>query len=120
MTAGSCRLCRAYCDWVIDPGACVDRACPNLYAYDDAAGRRVIGCLERIYEAELDLGVLERVRREARGRLGGLRAARRPLPLCDARVERAYTGRLPVVGCLNPEFAEPHVGPAFRVSVRPG
>jgi hypothetical protein len=114
--SGSCRLCRAYCDWVVEPGGCVDRGCPSLYAYDDAGGRRIIGCVERVFTAELDLAVMERVRAAAPDRrFGGLRAARRPLPVCRAEVQRAYVRRLPVIGCVNPEFAEPHDGPAFRV-----
>ena len=115
MTSGSCRLCRAYCDWVVDPGGCIDTGCASLYAYDDSDGRRIVGCVERVFAAELDLTVVGRIRAAEGGRFGMLRAARRPLPVCRAGVERAYTRRLPVIGCINPEFAEPHDGPAFRV-----
>ncbi len=117
--SGSCRLCRVYCDWTIDPGGCVDGACPNLYAYDDAAGRRVVGCVERVFTAEIDLAVLTRVREANGGRFGPLRAARRPLPVCRSAVERAYVSRLPPAGCVNPEFAEPTEGEPFRVTAVP-
>jgi hypothetical protein len=117
--SGSCRLCRVYCDWTIDPAGCVDSACPNLYAYDDAAGRRVVGCVERVFTTEIDLEVLARIREAHGGRFGPLRAARRPLPLCRSAVERAYGDRVPAAGCLNPEFAEPTEGEPFRVTASP-
>ena len=117
-TGGSCRLCRAYCDWTIDPSACVDAGCPNLYAYDDQAGRRIVGCVERVFSAEIDLEVFERIREANRGRFGLLRADRRPLPICRASVEVAYGDRLPPVGCVNPEFAEPVDGEPFRITAR--
>lgn len=117
-TAGSCRLCRAYCDWTIDPSACVDTGCPNLYAYDDAAGRRIVGCVERVFSAEIDLEVFQLIREANRGRFGLLRADRRPLPVCRASVERAYADRLPPIGCVNPEFAEPVDGEPFRITAR--
>ena len=60
----------------------------------------------------------ERVRESNRGRFGLLRADRRPLPLCRASVERAYADRLPLIGCVNPEFAEPVDGEPFRVTAR--
>jgi hypothetical protein len=113
---GTCRLCRAYCDWVVDPTACVDRACPNLYAFDDPSGRRVVGCLERVFAAEIDLDAFTRIRDAHGGRFGVLRATRRPLPVCAAGVERAYPRRLGPAGCINPEFAEPHDRPAFTVT----
>jgi hypothetical protein len=111
-------MCRAYCDWTVDPTACVDAACPNLYAYDDERGRRIVGCVERVFTAEIDLEVFERVRESNRGRFGLLRAGRRPLPICRASVERAYADRLPPVGCVNPEFAEPVDGEPFRITAR--
>ena len=113
---GSCRLCRVYCDWVIEPDGCQAIGCPNLYAYDDVEGRRVIGCVAGVFRAELDRDAMERVRAEQGGRFGALRAVRRPLPVCRAAVERAYPARLEAIGCVNPEFAEAHAGPAFRVS----
>ncbi len=93
-------------------------ACPNLYAYDDERGRRIVGCVERVFTAEIDLEVFERVRESNRGRFGLLRAGRRPLPICRASVERAYADRLPPVGCVNPEFAEPVDGEPFRITAR--
>lgn len=102
----------------MEPAGCVDQGCTNLYAYDDASGRRIVGCLAGVLPAELDLETFERVRAEAGGRLGGLRAARRPLPICHAYVQTTYPARLGPAGCLNPEFAEAHVGDPFRVTRR--
>ncbi len=116
MGEGSCRYCRVYCDWVIDPAGCEDTGCANLYGYDDSEGNRVLGCLAGVFRAELDQRTLAQVRAENGGRFGALRAVRRPLPICRAVVERAYPARLEAVGCLNPEFAEAHAGPAFRVT----
>ena len=95
---GSCRLCRAYCDWTVDPTACVDTACPNLYAYDDERGRRIVGCVERVFTAEIDLDVFQRVRERT---AAGSACSRRPPAAPDlpgvggARLRRpAATGRL--------------------------
>ncbi len=115
-SVGSCRLCRAYCDWVIDPVVCIETPCPNLYAYDDLAGRRIVGCVERVFDAELDLEAFEDARRASKTTLPGLRAVRRPLPVCGSRVLMTYERRLPEAGCVNPEFAEPTSGETIRVT----
>ena len=111
----SCRTCRVYCDWVIEPVGCL--GCDRLYAYDGASGRRWVGCLERVFDAEVDLTVLEESAR-SRGRFGALRAARVPLERCHGSVEQAYPRRRPAIGCVRPEFAEPPGHGAFAVSLR--
>jgi hypothetical protein len=111
---GSCRRCRVYCDWVVEPTGCL--GCPSLYAYDARDGRRYAGCLERVHAAEIDLRVLEEAGAEGR-RFGGIRCARRPLERCDAVVEAAYPHRLPELGCVNPEFREPPGGAPIIVTV---
>ncbi len=109
----SCRRCRVYCDWVIDPVGCL--GCDRLYAYDTKDGRRYAGCVERIYAAEVDLAVLEQCAADEQ-HFGGIRAARVPLPICHAAVEATYPRRLPALGCVNPEFHEPPGGGAFVVT----
>ena len=49
-----CRRCSIHCDKVVYPSACVASACPFLYAYREW-GRTYIGCMQKIYGAEIDL-----------------------------------------------------------------
>lgn len=111
----SCRTCRVYCDWVIEPIGCL--GCDRLYAYDGANGRRWVGCLERVFDAEIDLRALEEVATRGEA-FGALRAARVPLERCRGSVEQAYPRRRPAIGCVRPEFAEPPGRDAFAVSLR--
>ena len=115
----SCRRCRVYCDWTVDPSACVARSCSNLYAYDGPDGRRWVGCLERVFAADVELAPLVEAVAERR-RFGSLRCSRAPLEICPAGVERAYERREPALGCVNPEFAEPPGGDSFRVVAADG
>ena len=109
-----CRSCRVCCDRVVYPSACLERACPNLYCYSDADGRRFVGCLERVFTSELDLDLLEAA--TAGSGFGALRCAGEPLPICRTDVDRAYARRAGDLGCVNPEFFELPVGrPTFRV-----
>ncbi|HEX6700030.1 MAG TPA: hypothetical protein VF101_04800 [Gaiellaceae bacterium] len=109
-----CRQCEVRCDKVVYPAACVERGCPFLYAYEEH-GRTFIGCMQKVYGAEIDLELL--VAAEARdGGFGAIRALRRPLPMCRAEVEACYESRSGELGCVNPEFLELPVGqPTFRV-----
>ena len=111
----SCRRCRVYCDWVVDPLGCL--GCSRLCAYDAKDGGRYVGCVEGVHLAELALQVLESCVEEGRT-YGGNRAARVPLPICAARVDSAYPQRIPEIGCVNPEFHEPPGGGAFTIGVR--
>ena len=93
-----------HCDKVVYPGACVDRACPFVYAYQEW-GRTYVGCMQKVYAVEIDLELLD----EARGRKGGfgaVRAMRQPLPMCRAEVSSCYQHRADERGCVNPEFFE--------------
>jgi hypothetical protein len=112
-----CRRCAVHCDKVVYPGACVDRACPFLYAYEEW-GRTYIGCMQKVYDVEIDLEVLQ----EAQGRRGGfgaVRTKRHPLPMCRAEVASCYENRFGELGCVNPEFYElPVDRPSFRVFAR--
>ena len=115
-----CRRCDVHCDKVVYPGACVARACPFLYAFEEV-GRTYVGCMQKVYAVEIDLGLLKDAEARAPG-FGAVRANRNPLPMCRAEVESTYAGRSEGLGCVNPEVSELPVGePSFRVfaQVRP-
>ncbi|HSK15485.1 MAG TPA: hypothetical protein VK915_04895 [Gaiellaceae bacterium] len=96
------------------PAACVERACPFLYAYEEW-GRTYVGCMQKVYAVEIDLEILEQAR-ERRDGFGAVRAVRQPLPMCRAEVSSCYEHRSDERGCVNPEFFElPHGKPSFRV-----
>jgi hypothetical protein len=112
-----CRNCDVHCDKVVYPSACIERACPFLYAYE-AWGHTWIGCMQKVYECELDLAVLQETEtaQARRGGFGAIRAKRRPLPMCRVEVDECYESRGDELGCRNPEFRELPVGrPTFRV-----
>src|SRR5262245_57140773 len=44
-----CRRCGVHCDKIVYPAACIDRACPFVYAYEEF-GHTYIGCMQKIYE----------------------------------------------------------------------
>ena len=114
-----CRRCEVHCDKVVYPGACVERACPFLYAYQEW-GRTYIGCMQKVFDVEIDFDLLTMC--EASGGFGAIKAKRSPLPMCRVEVERTYDGRTGELGCLNPEFSELPVGePTFRIfaQIRP-
>ena len=109
-----CRRCEVHCDKVVYPSACVDRACPFVYAFQEF-GHTYIGCMQKVYGAEIDLEMLREAERRRDG-FGAMRATRAPLPMCRVEVEECYgaerTGEL---GCVNPEFHELPVGrPTFK------
>lgn len=112
-----CRRCEVHCDKVVYPAACLQRSCPFLYAYEEF-GHTYIGCLQKVYECEIDLHLL-RAAEQARPGFGPVRAVRRPLPMCRAEVISCYEHRRLELGCRNPEFFELPVGqPTFRVVSR--
>ena len=112
-----CRRCGVVCQKVVRPAECVERSCPFLYAYD-AFGSTYVGCTRGVFTSAIDLDILTRSRRRRHG-FGAVRAARDPLALCPAGVERAYENRGDPMGCVNPEFHElPSAGAAFRVIAR--
>jgi hypothetical protein len=109
-----CRRCDVHCDKVVYPGACLERSCPFVYAYE-AFGHTYIGCMQKVYEVEIDVDLLAEMERRRAG-FGAIRAKRRPLPMCKAEVEQTYAARAEEIGCVNPEFSELPVGkPTFRV-----
>jgi hypothetical protein len=106
-----------HCDKVVYPSACLDRSCPFVYAYEEF-GHTYIGCMQKVYDVEIDLDLLREAERRREG-FGAIRAARKPLPMCRAEVDRCYDGRDGELGCVNPEFSElPRGEPTFKVFAR--
>ena len=109
-----CRRCEVHCDKVVYPSACVARACPFLYAFEDH-GHTYIGCMQMVYGVEIDLDLLRAAEAKSEG-FGAIKARRKTLPMCRTEVESCYGGRTDELGCVNPEFWELPVGrPTFRV-----
>ena len=109
-----CRRCEVHCDKVVYPGACIERACAFVYAYE-AFGHTYMGCMQRVFDVEIDLDLL-RAAEARRGGFGAVVARKAPLPMCHAEVEPCYEQRSDEVGCRNPEFYEmPVASPSFRV-----
>jgi hypothetical protein len=109
-----CRRCGVLCDKVVYPGACVERACPFVYAYE-AWGHTYMGCMQKVFAVEIDLDLLQAAQQRREG-FGAVRARRAPLPMCRSEVSACYEHRQDEVGCRNPEFFEvPQERPSFRV-----
>jgi hypothetical protein len=118
----SCRRCEVHCDKVVYPAACIERDCPFLYAYE-AWGHTWVGCMQKVFECELDLDLVRAAERGrgSRGGFGAIAAKRRPLPMCRVEVDECYGHRSDELGCVNPEFRELPLGrPTFRVFAQLG
>src|SRR5579885_1670811 len=90
----TCRRCEVHCDKVVYPGACLARGCPFVYSYE-GWGHTYVGCMQKVYDVEIDLDMLRAAERRQPG-FGAILAKRQP--------------------CINPEFGELPVGePTFRV-----
>ncbi len=112
-----CRRCGVHCDKVVYPAACIDRACPFLYAFREH-GHTYVGCMQKVYSVEIDLDLL-RAAEETRPGFGAVKSVRKPLPMCRVEVEGCYENRSDSLGCINPEFFElPRERPSFRVFAR--
>jgi hypothetical protein len=112
-----CRRCEVHCDKVVYPGACVERACPFVYAYE-AFGHTYMGCMQKVFKVEIDLDLLREAESGREG-FGAVKAVRTPLPMCRAEVSACYGHRADEVGCRNPEFHEfARAQPSFRVIAR--
>lgn len=112
-----CRRCAVHCEKVVRPASCLERSCPFVYAYEEH-GHTYMGCLQKVFEAEIDVEMLAAAERTREG-FGAVRALRRPLPMCDAAVQSTFSQRESELGCVNPEFGElPEGSPTFRVFAR--
>jgi hypothetical protein len=101
--AGECRQCRSFCDKLIEPAGCLEMGCPYLYTYEEAAtGRRFMGCLNKVFNAEIDLDLF--ILAENAGGYGGIKMTGDALPQCQFSVERAYEGEGPAYECVNRRF----------------
>jgi hypothetical protein len=99
--ANECRRCSTFCDRVIAPATCVANECPNLYAYDDPlSGRRYMGCVQKVFSAEVDVELFREAERTRPG-FGTVRMTNPPLARCRFSVERAHEGE---DGCVNRRF----------------
>jgi len=109
-----CARCEVHCAKVVYPGACIERSCPFVYAYE-AFGHTYIGCMQKVYDVELDLDLVHELEARRDG-FGAVVARRAPLPMCRVEVSSCYEGRADDVGCRNPEFFElPVERASFRV-----
>jgi hypothetical protein len=110
----ACRRCEVHCDKVVHPGSCVGRACTFVYSYE-AFGHTYMGCMQRVFDVEIDLDLLQAAERRREG-FGAVVARRTPLPICHSEVSSCYEQRGDDVGCRNPEFFEmPTEAQGFRV-----
>ena len=101
-----CKGCAVHCEKVVYPAACLERSCPFVYAYEEH-GRTFMGCLQKVFEAEIDVEMLTAAERTREG-FGAVRALRGPLPHRES-----------ALGCINPAFgALPAGSPTFRVFAR--
>ena len=88
-------------------------ACPFVYAYE-AWGHTYVGCMQKVYDVEIDLDP-PRAGRGGAGGFGAVRACRAPLPMCEVEVVGTYH-REDELGCRIPEFHElPRERATFRV-----
>ena len=85
-----CRRCGVHCDKIVYPAACLDRACPFVYAYEEF-GHTYIGCMQKVYEVEIDVDLLRRPS-AARG-IRRVRSSGQPLPMCRVEIEETYHSR---------------------------
>jgi hypothetical protein len=112
-----CRRCDVHCDKVVYPSACIERACPFAYVYQEH-GHTYMGCMQKVFGVEIDLDMLNAAEAHRDG-FGAVKAIRNPLPMCRAEVEPCYEHRGGELGCVNPEFHElPAGSPTFRVIAR--
>ncbi|MFM9043270.1 MAG: hypothetical protein ACKOPI_03870 [bacterium] len=101
--AGECRECNSFCDKLVDPSGCIAMGCRYLYSYrDEVSGSSYMGCLQRVFGAEIDLGLFEEA--EAGKGFGGIKMQGPPLPHCQFSVERSYESDGPGYECTNKRF----------------
>src|SRR5712691_8097641 len=79
-----CRRCGVHCDKVVYPGACLERGCPFLYAYEEF-GHTYVGCLQKVFDVEIDLDLLCEAERTRAG-FGAVRTTAPALPMCHVEV----------------------------------
>lgn len=99
-----CRQCCGFCDRVVHPAGCIESGCEYLYLYDDEdTGTRFMGCMNKVFRAEIDVAVFEAAQRTRHG-FGGVKMTGVPLERCRSSVEKAYDGAGEPFVCVNPGF----------------
>ena len=102
------------------PGSCVERACAFVYAYE-AFGHTYMGCMQRVFDVEIDLDLLRAAeRRRERLRCGrGAQGPAADVPRRGRVVLRAARrrGRLPQSRVLRDAGREPEL-PRLRAARR--
>jgi hypothetical protein len=102
-SSGECRQCSTFCDRMVEPRGCLEMRCRYLYSYlDPLSGGRYMGCMRKVFRAEIDMSHFEAAERGAG--YGGIKMTGEPLPQCQYRVEPAYEGGGPGHECVNPRF----------------
>ena len=102
--ATECRQCCSFCDKTIEPRGCIEANCPFLYTYEDErSGRSYMGCLQKVFDAEIDVEIFQHAERTRAG-YGGVKAKREPMPMCPFSVDRSYEGTGAAFDCVNPRF----------------
>lgn len=96
-------MCAVRCERIVYPAACVQAACPRLYGYEEG-GVTWLGCVEKVFTAEIDSDRLREIEAESPG-FGALRAERPLLPICAAAIDPTFPHRAEGE-CRNPAFAE--------------
>lgn len=117
LVAGSCRQCPVSCERVVQPAGCVESGCSRLYSYE-RDGSTWMGCLEGVYQVEIEVDGFRRLQRTAAG-FGALRASREPLGICRSAVERTFEHR-GAATCVNPDFLLSSAGEYVVTSTRLG
>jgi hypothetical protein len=100
---GACGQCAVRCERLVYPAGCQESGCERLYVYE-RDGREVMGCLDKVFWAEIDVEGFRALQRTRAG-FGGLRVWREPHALCQCAIERSLPHR-PHGPCVNPEFLE--------------
>lgn len=98
---------------MIDPAGCIAIGCRYLYSYEDQiTGGRFMGCMQKVFRAEIDMDAFDLAEAASRAGFGGIKMTGEALPHCQFTVERAYEGHGPEHECVNRGFFDcEHGGP---------
>ena len=81
--------------------------CKFLYTYEDArTGGRYMGCMNKVFGAEIDFDLFLLAERTREG-FGGIKMTGEPLPHCQFSVERAYEGEGPAMSASTAASSTP-------------
>ena len=104
IAANECRKCACFCDRVISPASCLGAGCPALYSYDDPlSGRRFMGCMNKVFECEIDVDLFTAAERTRAG-FGTVKVTGEPRAVCDFAIEQAWEATTDRHRCVNRRF----------------